>query len=123
MSPVHLGVGAVCAAAVVGLLAWLQFRQEPTDQHFAFTNAYQDARCVMNFSDGSKHRFSVKKDNRYQRTFKAPKIGFVIMRCATVSGLKEGPGHLRLVEGGGQTDVTFNPQGEIDARNYPARTR
>ncbi len=123
MNPIHLGIGAVCAAAVIGLLAWLQFRQEPTDQHFAFANSYEDAACVMNFADGSRHRISVRKGDTYKHTFKASRNGFVIMRCETASGLREGPGHLRLVEGGGLTDVTFNPQGEIEARNYPGRSQ
>ena len=123
MSPVNLGIRAVCVAAVVGLLGWLQFRQEPTDQYFVFANEYEDATCVMNFADGSKHRFAVRKDDRYERTFKAPKIGFIIMRCETASGHKEAPGHLHLVEGGGLTDAKFNPQGELEARNYPGRSR
>jgi hypothetical protein len=120
VSPVHLGIGAVCAAAVAGLFLWLQVREDPSDQYFAFVNDYEDATCVMDFFDGTKHRFSSKVGSRYTRTFKAPKLGFVIMRCQTASGVKEAPGHLHLVNGG-LTDATFNPQGEIEARYWDDR--
>jgi hypothetical protein len=121
VSPVHLGVGAVCAVAVFGLFLALETRQQPTDQQFVFANEFEDAKCIMNFSDGSTFHFSAKKDDRYERIFKAPKIGFIIMRCETASGTKEAPGLFHLVEGGGLTDAKFNPQGEIEARYYPGR--
>jgi hypothetical protein len=121
MSPVHLGIGAVCAVAVFGLFVALETRRQPTDQHLVFANEFEDAKCVMTFFDESKHRFSVRKDDRYEHTFKAPKIGFVIMRCETASGVTEAPGHLHLVDGGGLTDAKFNPLGEIEARYYPGR--
>ena len=120
MSPVHLGIGAICAAAVAGLFLWLQVREDPSDQYFAFVNEYEDAKCVMNFFDGTTHRFSSKEGGRYTRTFKAPKMGFIIMRCETASGIKEAPGHLHLVNGG-LADATFNPQGEIEARYRDGR--
>ena len=121
MSPIHLGIGAVCAAAVIGLFVSMETRQQPTDQHFVFANEFEDAKCVISFFDGTDYRFSVNKDGRYKHTFKAPKIGFAIMRCETVSGMKEAPGHFHLVEGGGLTDAKFNPQGEIESRYYPGR--
>ena len=121
MSPVHLGIGAVCAVAVIGLFAAMELRQQPTDQHFVFANEFEDAKCVMNFSDGSTFHFSAKKGAPYKHTFKAPKIGFIIMRCETASGVKEAPGLFHLVEGGGLTDAKFKPEGEIEARYYPGR--
>ena len=123
MNPVRLGIGAVCAAAVLGFFVALETRQQPSDQHFVFMNEFEDAECVIDFFDGSTHRFSVKKGDRYERTFKAPKIGFAVMRCDTASGVKQSPGQFHLVEGGGLTDAKFNPQGEIEARNYPGQRR
>jgi hypothetical protein len=121
VSPIHLGIGAVCIAAVVGLLAWLELRRHPTDQHFVFANEYEDATCTMNFADGTRFRFSVDKDDRYTRTFKAPKIGFIIMRCETASGVTEAPGHFHLIDGGGLTDTMFTAEGNIEARYYDRR--
>jgi hypothetical protein len=115
MSAVHLGVGAVCVAAVIGLLAWLETRREPNDQHFALTSELDDAKCAMSFFDGSRFRFSVRKDQRYTRTFKAPKIGFVLMRCETASGAVDAPAHFHLVNGG-LADAVLQPWGVIEIR-------
>jgi hypothetical protein len=117
VSPIHLGLGAVVATSVVGIFAWRQLRDCPNAEHLALANEFEDTKCVMNFFDGTTHRFSAKKDDRYTHTFKAPKIGFVIMRCETATSVKEAPGHFHLVEGG-LTDAKFAAEGEIEARYW-----
>jgi hypothetical protein len=100
VSPIHLGIGALIAAATLGFFAWLQLQEFPDAQHLSITNEYADARCTLDFDDGSRIKFSLPKNDRYVRTFKVPKPGFVLMRCETEGRVLASPAHFHLIEGG-----------------------
>jgi len=115
MSPIHLSVGAVVAAATVGFFLALNLNENPRAQRLTLLNEYQDAKCTMSFFDGSRFRFAVRKDQRYNRTFKAPKMGFVLMRCETASGAVDAPAHFHLIDGG-LADAVLQRWGVIEVR-------
>lgn len=115
MNPVHVGIGAVCLAAGVGLVVALEMYQSPRAQRLMVTNNFEDADCFMDFYVEATERFSIRKGDQYEQTYKSPRIGFVLMRCTTASRTFESPGHFRLIDGG-LADVTFTPAGEMDVR-------
>jgi hypothetical protein len=100
MNPIHLGAGLVIGAAVFAFLALLQFNTPRNAQRLAVVNEYADAKCAMEFYDGVREDFSVRKSATYTRTFKAPRPGFITMRCRTAAKTIESPAgfHLRSSE-------------------------
>ena len=115
MNPIHLGIGAACLAAGVGVILALNMYESPRAQRLVVVNAFEDADCFMDFYVEASERFSIRKGATYQRTYKSPRIGFVLMRCTSVSRTFESPGHFRLIDGR-LAEVVFTPAGEMDVR-------
>ncbi len=113
MNLAHAGIGIVCLAAGIGFVASLEMYQSPRAQRLVVTNNFEDAECSMDFYVEPTERFAIRKGDQYRRTYKSPRIGFVLMRCATAVRTFESPGHFRLIDGG-LADVVFTPTGEMD---------
>jgi hypothetical protein len=115
MNPVPIGIGVACLAAGIGFVLALEMYQSPRAQRLVVTNHFEDAVCLLDFYVEATERFSIKKGERYERTYKSPRIGFVLMRCTAGSRTFESPGHFRLIDGG-LAEVVFTPAGEMDVR-------
>jgi hypothetical protein len=99
MSPIHIGAGIVIGGAVIAFLAVLQFSTSPDAQRLAVANEFADARCVMEFYDGAREEFSVRKSDTKRQTYRAPRPGFITMRCHTASKTIESPAGFHLRNG------------------------
>ena len=83
MTPVQIGMGIVCAGFVIAAVVVMSVFQWPTAQRLIVANNYKDARCAVEFSDGTGLEFSVREKARYEKTMRAPKAGFALIRCST----------------------------------------
>jgi hypothetical protein len=115
MNRIHLAIGAVCVIAAIGFFVFLETHQSPDAQRLSVINNFADADCSMDFYVEPTERFSVRKGERHDHTYKSPRIGFVLMRCEADGRTLESPGHFRLIDGG-LAEVTLKPDGEIDVR-------
>ena len=120
MSPVHLGIGVVIAGLVAAGFTVLELNASPDDQHLAVQNDFADADCRMDFANGARVAFSVRKGDEHRKTYKAPREGFINMRCATATKTIEVPGSFDMRHGeltrlilkaDGTTEYTFGPKG------------
>ncbi len=115
MSPIHIGAGVVIGGVVIAFLSALQFNTPPNAQRLAVVNEFADAKCSMEFYDGVREEFSVRKSTTYRKTFKAPRPGFITMRCRTPTKTIESPAgfHLRNSE---LTTVTLKDDGTAELK-------
>jgi hypothetical protein len=113
MTPIHLGIAAACGLATAGLIAAVMFNQNPEAQRLLMQNDFEDAACVMEFYNGAKQDFSVRKSRHFTATFNKPKEGFVLIRCTTVSGVVDSPAGFHL-RNGEKATLTLKPDGKFD---------
>ena len=113
MSPVHLGIGVVVAGLVAAGFAILELNASPDDQHLAVQNDFADADCRMDFANGARDAFSVRKGRAHRKTYKAPREGFINMRCATATKTSEGPGSFHMRHGE-LTRLTLKADGTVE---------
>ena len=99
MNPVHLGIGAFIAALVVAGFAVLELNASPDDQHLVVQDDFADADCRLDFANGAHDTFSVSRGGEYRKTYKAPREGFINMRCATATKTIEVPGSFHMRHG------------------------
>jgi hypothetical protein len=99
MTPIHLGAGVIIGGAVVAFIAALQFNTPPNAQRLAVVNEYADAKCSMEFYDSTREDFAVRKSATYRKTYKAPRPGFITMRCRTAGKTIESPAGFHLRKG------------------------
>ena len=99
MNPVHLGIGVVVAGLVAAGFAVLEFNASPDDQHLAVQNDFADADCRLDFVNGAHDTFSVRKGDELRKTYKAPREGFINMRCATAAKTIDVPGSFHMRHG------------------------
>ncbi|MDP3738871.1 MAG: hypothetical protein Q8R02_15865 [Hyphomonadaceae bacterium] len=109
-------IGVICAGLVLVFLVVISGGADI--QRLAVTNAFEDADCRIEFSDGSVERFKVRKDGTWTRNFQAPKPGFATMRCRTVSKLLESPASFHLRDGQLAT-LTISPHGVAELTYSP----
>ena len=115
-SSIHLGAGVVIGAAVIAFLGALQVNTPHNAQRLAVVNEFEDATCAMEFYDGAREDFSVRKAATYRKTYKAPRPGFITMRCRAASKTVESPAgfHMRngeiatlTLKGDGTSELVF----------------
>jgi len=112
---VQIGIGIVCAGFVIAAVVVMSLFQWPSAQRLIVANNFKDARCTVEFPDGTGLKFSVREQSRYEKTLRAPKTGFTLIRCSTASGFIETPGHFHLINGG-RAEVEFTQWGTVDVR-------
>ena len=99
MNRTHIGIGLVVIGLVAVGFAVLELNASPDDQHLVIQNDFADADCRMDFANGAHDAFSVRKDVEYRKTHKAPREGFINMRCTTPTGAIDIPGSLNMPHG------------------------
>jgi hypothetical protein len=114
VSPIHLGIGVLCAGLVIVPVGYMIVHEPADTQRLLVTNDFEDAACTMTFYDSSQLKFSIANGGRYERTFRRPKAGFVEVECLTASGTLEAPNSFHLRNGGLAT-LTLRADGAMEA--------
>lgn len=115
MQAFRIVAAGVVVLAGLGFLAWLSFSTPARTQHFVLDNRYRDADCRAEFAEGyPPEPFSVPAGQVWRWELKAPRAGFVTVRCAGEGWTLESPGHFHFIDGG-LAQITLTPRGEMDA--------
>ena len=99
MNRTHIGIGVVVIALVATGFAVIELNASPDDQDLVVQNDFADADCRMDFANGAHDAFSVRKDAEHRKSYKAPREGFINMRCITPGKTIDIPGSFNMPHG------------------------
>ena len=106
-------VGAAVAVVALGFLVWLEVSVPPRAQRFVVDNQYADALCQVEYQNRPSEEVSVRKGETFEALYKAPREGFVDVRCSGEGWQLDSPGHFRFIDGG-LAKIILTPTGLMD---------